>query len=79
MVHCQSFEVILIDFGFACKLGDNFIAGGTPDFMDDQVLLKIERRQMIKISAKKDFYPFSLICVILLESYPPFRFNNSGS
>jgi len=75
MIHEQRLDVVLIDFGFTCKLGATFVAGGTEHFIEDHLLSKSQKGEMIKISPKKDFYPFSLICVLLLERYPPFNFN----
>ena len=75
MLHSQSFEVVLIDFGITSKLGESYVAGGTQDFMDNLTREKSKRGERMEITQSKDFYPFAILCVMLLEAYPPFRFN----
>jgi len=66
---------VLIDFGISSKLGEPCVAGGTPDFMDNLVKEKSKRGERMTITRSKDYYPFSILSVMLLETYPPIRFN----
>jgi serine/threonine protein kinase len=70
---------VLIDFGITSKLGESSVAGGTPEFMDNLVRRRSRKGESIKITPSKDFYPFSILCIMLLEAYPPFRFNAEES
>ena len=43
--------------------------------MDEETKLKNKKREIIKITRRKDLYPFSIIAILLMQSYPPFAFN----
>ena len=71
----KTLDVKLIDYGISSYLGEFFNPLGTSCFMDEETKLKLQKRENITITRRKDLYPFSIISIVLMQSYPPFAFN----
>ena len=66
MIDPKTCKVKLIDFDLSHKFGESYSAAGNPDFINEDILNKIEASKKIKATPANDNYSLGICCFLVL-------------